>query len=87
MESLNYNRCDWELLITSLCDIDWSVLLTDLSMIDCFDTFITTVSIICQNVVPKHRAKTTHISKYHRDRITLMKKSYSEEEAQMLQPP
>ena len=74
MESLNFNKCDWELLITSLCDIDWSVLLADLSAIDCFNTFMTTVSIICQNVVPQHRAKTTHISKHHRERKTLMKK-------------
>ena len=35
---------------------------------------MTTVSIICQNVVPQHRAKTTHISKHHRERKTLMKK-------------
>ena len=34
---------------------------------------MTTVSIICQNVVPQHRAKTTHISKYHRQRKTLLK--------------
>ena len=74
MESLNFNKCDWELLITSLCDIDWSVLLADLSAIDCFNTFMTTVSIICQYVVPQHRAKTTHISKHHRERKTLMKK-------------
>ena len=30
IESLNFNKCDWELLITTLCDIDWSVLLADL---------------------------------------------------------
>ena len=36
---------------------------------------MTTVSIICRNVVPEHRAKTTHISKYYRERKTLMKKS------------
>ena len=52
------------------------MLLADLSAIDCFNTFMTTVSIICQNVVPQHRAKTTHISKskHHRERKTLMKK-------------
>ena len=63
IESLNFNKCDWELLITFLCDV--AVLLADLSAIDCFNIFMTTVSIICQNVVPEHRAKTTHISKHH----------------------
>ena len=72
MESLNFNKYDWELLIASLCDIDWPVLLADLSAIDCFNTFMATVSIICQNVVPKHRTKTSHISKYHRERETLI---------------
>ena len=48
VESMNFNKCDWELLITSLCDVDWSVLLADLSAIDCFNTFMTIVSIICQ---------------------------------------
>ena len=49
------NKCSWDLINASLHGTDWQKLLTDLSTIDCFNTFMETVSRICQSVVPLYK--------------------------------
>ena len=74
MASLNFNKCSWDLINASLHGTDWQKLLTDLSTIDCFNSFMETVSRICLSVVPLYKKQSSRISKYYRERKTLMKK-------------
>ena len=74
LASLNFNKCSWDLINASLHCTDWQILLTDLTTIDCSNTFIKTLSRICQSVVPLYKKQSCRISKYYRERKTLMKK-------------
>ena len=68
MASLNFNKCSWDLINASLHGTDWQKLLTELSTIDCFNSFMETVSRICLSVVPLYKKQSSRISKYYRER-------------------
>ena len=73
-ESLNFRNCNWDLLRSSISDIDWITMLSELNTNDCYKSFIDNISLICCNVIPKKKQSRHYISHFFRDRKALMRK-------------
>ena len=55
-------------------DIDWSSILCSLDTDDCYIEFINVLSRLCYEFIPQINKSAHSISKFHRERKTLMKK-------------
>ena len=73
-ESLNFRNGNWDLLRSSISDIDWISMLSELNTNDCYKSFIDNISLVCCNIIPKKKQSRHYISQFFRDRKALMRK-------------
>ena len=73
-ESLNFRNCNWDLLRSSISDMDWITMLSELNTNDCYKSFIDNILLVCCNIIPKKKQSRHYISHFFRDRKALMRK-------------
>ena len=74
LESLNLKKCNWDLLRSSITDIDWYSVLAECNTNDCYNSSIEKISLVCSNIISRRRQSRYYISQYFRERKALMRK-------------
>ncbi len=86
-EMLNFKRCEWDLLCSALSKINWNIVFSVLPKEDYFSSFVDEVAKVCTLIVPRVTAKPKiFVSKYFRERKSLMKKRKKMRDTMLLSP-
>ncbi len=73
-EKLNFNRCNWVLLRSSLKLTDWNEKVGTLSVNQCYEYLMDTIAVYCKQSSPFKKTSSHHVSKFYKERKGLMKK-------------